>query len=57
MERLPYNVMEMIELDRPHSGCRTSPPMPVGAFDYVQKAMVYLAQLRRILTDEQVEDL
>jgi len=31
--------------------------MPVGAFDYVQKAMVYLAQLRRILTDEQVEDL
>lgn len=56
METLAYNVMELIELDRQRSGCRTAPPTPVGALDYIQKAVVYLAQLRRIMKNEQAED-
>lgn len=52
LETLAYNVVRLIEQDREQSGSRTSPPIPHGALDYIQKAVVYLALLRRILEAE-----
>lgn len=53
LEVLAHNVEKLIEIDRERAGSRTSPVTPHGATDYVQRAIMYLALLRRMLQKEE----